>query len=256
MFEDSSPQEVEAARVLEVLFTRLDAAEDRCDAFVVRPGSLLEADDRATAYDPISYQVRFFFVAAFDHVGMLRRALVDHGMPTVAAYPLVRAALEAVSQALWLTTGGTRRKRVFRALHRVWDSASFSEEALRHLDPSLPSSLPDLRRRLDELLSSAKVGQQSLDKRHASMTDIVVSAGRSVESRHFKPIDVWRLCSSMSHGNRAVSLMILENRLDAPVSETGGVFMVTTSFKVMATFVGVLVDVLDAALDDQDRLNA
>lgn len=256
IFEDSSPAEVEGASILQLLFARLDAAEARADAFAVRANSVLEGDDRATTYDPISYQVRFLFVAAFDHVGTFKRTLEDHGMPTVAAYPLVRASLESAAQVLWLTTGGTRVKRVFRALHRVWDGASLSDEALRHLDPQRSPWLPDLRTRLDELLAAAGAGQRSLDRNHASMTDIVIDAGRHVRSCRFQPVDVWRLCSSMAHGNRSVSLTVLERRLNGPTTDIGGTYLMTTSYRVMAGFVGVLVDVIDAALDAQDRLNA
>lgn len=255
IFEDHDPAEAEAARILEALFAQLDAAETRADAFTLLPGSVLEGDDRATAYDPISFQVGFLLGAAFDHVGMLRRGLEDYGMPTVAAYPLVRAAVEAAAQVLWLTTGGTRKKRVFRALHRVWDGAASSDEALRRLAPQRPSSLGGLRRRLDELLNAAKASQRSLDRDHASMTDIVIDAKRWVSPRELEPIDVWRLCSSMAHGNRRVARTLLERRLDGPTTDTGGMFLVTTSYRTITAFVGVLVDLLDAALDAQDRLN-
>ncbi|WP_143073175.1 hypothetical protein [Flavimobilis marinus] len=255
-FKDSRPAEVEGARSLERLFARLDTAESRSSAFKVRHGSLLAGDDRATAYDPVSYQVRYLFMAAFDHLGMLKRALDKDGMPVVAAYPLVRAALESAAQALWLTTGGTRRKRVFRALHRVWNGASLSDEAVRHLDPRRESSLLELRERLDQLLSASKAGQRSLDVKYPSMTDIVIDAGRAVETHEFRPIDVWRLCSSMAHGNRSVSLMVLESRPDGPTTDIGGNFVMTTSYQVMAAFVGVVTDLLEAAIEDQDRLNA
>jgi len=255
IFDDSSPAELEGAALLQRHFVRLDAAEARCDAFEVRVGSLLDGDDHATAYDPISHQVRFLLVAAFDHIGTFTRSLHDHGMPGVAAYPLVRAALESAVQVLWLTTGGTRKKRVFRALHRVWDAASLSDVALRHLNPQLPSQLPGLRTRLDELLSAAKVTQRSLDGNHPSMTDIVIDAKPPGWSHTFEPIDVWRLCSSMAHGNQSVARALLEHRLIGPTTDLGGTFMVTTSYQVMAAFVGVLVEVIEAALDDQDRLN-
>lgn len=254
--EDDRQPEVEGAALLRRHFVQLDALEDRCEAFEVRPGSALDGDDRATSYDPISYQARFLFVAAFDHLNTFRRALQDHGMPIVAAYPLVRASLESAAQVLWLTTGGTRGKRVFRALHRVWDAASISDEAIRHLDPGRPSRLPRLRTRLDELAVAGKCGQRSLNRKHPSMTDIVIDAGRHVRSHTFQPIDVWRLCSSMAHGNRSVALTVLESRLDGPATEVGGNFIVTTSYRVVAAFVGVLAKVIEAALDSQDKLNA
>lgn len=257
MVGDNSPSEVAAAALLKQLFERLQAAEVRCDAFTVRPGSLLAEDDRQTAYDPISYQVRFLLVAAFDHMNTFRRTLSDGDgiLPTFGAYPLVRASLESAAQVLWLTKGGKRPTRVFRALHRVWDAASLSDEAIRHVDPQMPSRLDRLRRRLDELLGEARV-QKSLNQKHPSMTNIVLEAGRYVPSRRVKPIDVWRLCSSMAHGNRSVSLALLERRSASDVTDTGADFLMTSSFSVMAEFVSVVADVVDAALDDRDRLNA
>ena len=255
IFEESSPAEVEGARKLMSHFIRLDTAESRHDVFAVRPGTLLEGDDRATAYNPVSYQVQFLFMGAFDHIAMLRRALADHGMPPVAAYPLVRAALESAAQALWLTSGGTRKKRVSRALHRIWDGASLSDQALGHLYPQRTSSLGELRKLLDQLLAAAKVGQLSLDKNHPSMTDIVIDAGRQIGGRQFKPIDVWRLCSSMAHGNSTVSQILLDRRPHGPTTDFGGTFKVRTSYELMAVFIGVVTDVVEAALDDRDRLN-
>lgn len=255
LYEDTTPGEVEGAGILQLHFARLDQANSRCEAFAVLPGSLLDRDDTATAYDPISYQVRFLFGALFDHIGTLRRTLDDHGLPMVAAYPLIRAGLESGAQILWLTTGGQRSKRVFRALHRVWDMASMSDEALQHLIPGRESYLPGLRVRLDQLLAEARAGQRSLDRTYPSMTNIVVDAGRFVRSRTFTPIDVWRLCSSMAHANRSVALSILEAREDGPRTPIGGTYLMTSSYRTIAAFVGVVVEVVDAALDARDRLN-
>lgn len=256
LYQDDSPEEAEGAAILEGHFARLEQASAQCEAFEVRARSVLEGDDAATAYDPISYQVRFLFGAAFDHAGTLQRTLEDHGMPMVAAYPLIRASLESAAQVLWLTTGGRRSKRVFRALHRVWDMATMSDEALQHLIPGRQSYLPGLRTRLDELLRAARAGQRSLDQTYPSMTNIVIDAGRFVQSRRFTPIDVWRLCSSMAHGNRTVALSILEAREEGPRTPIGSTYLMTTSYRTIAAFVGVLVEVVDAALDAQDRLNA
>ncbi len=136
------------------------------------------------------------------------------------------------------------------------NGAAFSHEALRHLALQRPCSLDDLRRRLDELLNAAKASQRSLDRGHPSMTDIVIDSGRWITSREFEPIDVWRLCSSMAHGNRSVSLALLERRLDEPTTDTGGMFLVTTSYRAIAAFIDVLADLIDAALGAQDHLNA
>ncbi|WP_444663521.1 hypothetical protein ACT17Q_15365 [Cellulomonas sp. CW35] len=255
-YDDKRPAEEEAAALLQQLFSSLEAAEARCDAFTVRAGSILEGDDRATAYDPISFQVRYLFVAAFDYTGALRRTLEDHGMPVVAVYPLVRAALEAAAQVLWLTTGGTRSKRVFRALQRVWDGAKLCDEALRHLDPTSRPLLPELRERLDGLLAAAGAGQRSLDRTPPSMTDIVIDAGRHFQTGRLRPIDVWRLCSSMAHANRSVSLAVLESRQVGPGNDLGGEYVMTTSYRVVAVFVSVLAELIGAALDAQDQRNA
>jgi hypothetical protein len=256
LFEDGSLEEAEGAELLQRYFARIDAANARCEAFAIRSGSVLDGDDRATAYDPISYQAQFLLMSAFDHLRTFRKTVEDHGMPMVAGYPLVRAALESSAQVVWLTTGGTRAKRVFRALHSVWDAASTNDEALRHMIPGRPSILGGLRKRLDALLAAAKAGQRSLDRTHPSMTDVVIEAGRHVQSRRFRPIDVWRLCSSMSQGNRTVALTLLERREDGPRTEIGGTYLMTSSYRVMAAFIGVVSDLIDAALDARDRLNA
>lgn len=256
MYRDDNPAEEQGAALLTQLFARLVQASARSEAFEVRGGSQLASDDAATAYDPISYQVRFFFGAAFDHTFTLQRTITDHGMPMVAAYPLIRAAIEAAAQVLWLTTGGTKAKRVYRALHRVWDMATMSEGALQHLIPDRKSPLDTLRVRLDGLLRSAGAGQRSLDRDYPTMTDIVIDAGRFVRSRRFTPIDVWRLCSSMAHGNREVATAILESREEGPRTSIGSTYLMTTSYQTVAAFVGVLVETVEAALESLERRNA
>lgn len=255
-FEDRRPVEIDAANLLHQHFARLDAAKIRQGKFEVQPGSDLADDDLATAYDPISYQVTFLFVSAFDHLRMFRQALEHDGMPIVAMYPLVRASLECAAQVLWLTTGGTRNKRVFRALHRVWNAAVISDEALRHLVPDHPSRLKELRARLDDLLAARRSNQRNLDGNYPSMTDIVKEAGTHVQSRTFTPIDVWRLCSSMAHANRSVAVAVLEMEPDGPAGAAGRDYIATTPYRVAEVFVRVAVDMIEAALDSLGQLNS
>lgn len=59
----------------------------------------------------------------------------------------------------------------------------------------------------------------------------------------------------MAHGNRTVSRMILERRLEGPTTELGGQYLVTTSFQTVTVFVSVIAKLIAAALDDRDRLN-
>lgn len=137
-FKDATPAEVQSAELLNALFDHLHEAETRCEAFVVRPGSTLETDDRATAYDPISYQVQYLLVGAFDYLGLLRRTLEDHGMPLVATYPLMRAAIEAAAYSLWLTGAGGEQKGL------SWRNRTARRLARVQLDGSRePDRLPD-----------------------------------------------------------------------------------------------------------------
>jgi hypothetical protein len=57
----------------------------------------------------------------------------------------------------------------------------------------------------------------------------------------------------MAHGNRSVAIAVLERRPHGPDPE---MFMVTTSYRVIAAFVDVVADLVEAARDQQDRLNA
>lgn len=149
-------------------------------------------------------------------------------------YPLVRASLDCAVEVLWLTTGGTRNTRVFRALHRVWNATAISDEALRHLAPGHPSRLNELRAKLDDLLVARKSGQRSFDSKYPSMTSIVAEAGSRVQSRTFTPVDVWRLCSSMAHANRSVAVAVLEMEPDGAVGEIGRNYIATTPYRVEA----------------------
>jgi hypothetical protein len=255
LYEDNSPDDAEDVALLEPLWARLDQARARWELFEVRPGSDLAVEDAATAYNPISHQVQLLFGAAFDHAGTLQRTLA-HGMPVVAAYPLIRASLESAAQVLWLTKGGTRSKRVFRALHRVWDMAEWSDKVFQHLIPGRQAHPQDLRTRLEELLRAAKAGQRKLDQTYPRTTDILIEAGRFVQSKPLTPVDVWRLCSSMAHGNSNIAMSILKRHEEGARTPTGSTYRITTSYRTIAAFVGVLVEVIDAALEAQDLRNA
>lgn len=256
LIEDSSEQEAAWAAVLDDLCDRVAELEAIEESFAVSECSLLGADDRATAYDPVSYQVQYLMFSAFDNLRTLCDFVRNSGMPTVAGYALRRSAIESAGQAVWLLSGGTRKKRVTRTLHRVWNGAELSDRALSRLDASRPSNLERIKVRLSELLTAAGCQPSILDRDHPSMTNMMIDSGRRQSWLTLQPVDVWRLCSSMTHGNRSVALVVLERRGESNADEVGANYVMTTSYRTVALFVRVTLQLVEHAIELRSGLNA
>lgn len=239
----------EEAELLKKLFEQLEEAKRRCGHFTVKAGSRLEGDDLAVGYEPISHQVRFLFDAAFDYISVLQRVM-EHKVPAVGAYPLIRAALESAAQVLWLTTAETREERVRRMLCQVWEAENLSDKALNKLDPQHQSGLQEVRTKIEK-----HSNQTDLRRCRVTTTHIMTEAGNYVQVRVFKPIDVWNVCSSLAHGNQSMARVVLEIQPEGPSDSLSDGTSATTRYRVLLVFVDVLKKVIDAALNKRDELN-
>lgn len=252
---EGRPEEIKAARLLSATFQWIDGLVVRSSNFAVNPGSVLARDDELTNYDPLSYQANFLLMFGFDYVDLLRRTITDHGMPTVGVFPLVRSAVEAASEVSWLTSGGTRGKRIFRTLHRVWNSANKGEPTLARIIPGRESNTDAIKARLVELLGAVKGQQKSLDSKYPSTTAIVKEASKNWPSGRTTPLAAWGLCSAMSHANSDIARAVLEKHEVGPRDALGSTFRMTTSYQLATVFMSVVERGLERALDSRDTLN-
>jgi hypothetical protein len=255
LFNDQRPGELDGQALLEYCWARLERLEQRQETFVLNPSGLLAGDNAQNTYDPISFQVGWLFLAAFDNLNVLRRSLADHGMPVVAAYPLIRAALEAACQALYLLSPGKRRPRVVRSIKRVWRAWVISEPGFKSMFPDEPSNMDRVRERLEELLEASGNRSVDLNRDSTTMSDIVSESRRHVRVHRLDPFDVWRLCSSASHANSRVLLSLIEHHPMGDADEVGQTYLASSSRRVVGAFVRVTLSTIECALDRRDQLN-
>lgn len=255
LFLDDRTKEMEYARSLAGVFQRIDELSVRNASFEVKSGSELDRDDQLTPYDPLSHQVAFLLMFGFDYIDLLRRTITDHGMPVVGIFPLVRSAVESASEILWLTTGGTRSKRVFRTLHRVWHSVESGEPTLARVIPGRKTNKDEIHARLQELLARVKGNQKSLGVAYPSMTTIVSEASKNCAPKVLEPIAVWQLCSGMAHANSGIARTILETKEVGPSDTIGSTFRLATSYQLAVVLVEVVAGLLERSLYARDALN-
>jgi hypothetical protein len=104
-------------RVLVAALERLDLWADAVDGLRVLPGTALAGDDRGTAYETLSSQVRSHLGVAIDHMRTLREVAISaRSLPAMAGFTPTRAALEGVGTSLWLLGPASRDERVIRSL--------------------------------------------------------------------------------------------------------------------------------------------
>lgn len=213
------------------------------DDIELRERSKLWDDDRRTDYNPVSHQIAHAIGSASDHLDTLRR-LVPSGIPAMASFTLLRTAIEASCVAVWLMSGNAKR-RVKRSLQLTVSDRSVNEQLASSLGTANPRGREHMRSRIEGLWQKERLGE-GIDSL-PTITDIILSAQRNISSTMpLDPIDAWRACSGIAHGNQSSSLHLLERRL-VDHNERSGTYVVTTSIAVLAQFLGIALDCLASA---------
>lgn len=224
------------------LFARLDGIGD-LNQVQIDEGSQLDRDARLNPYDPADQQVIFCSGVAADHLGTLSRHTQAEGLPTYAGFTLIRAAVEACSQGIWLLSGGTDDKRLFRALQAILRSRNDADALARSLGLTNPAGYERMSARLDELKNQRPgLRSKSLD-RDLKTTEVVLDAGRHVDRvQGLTGLDVWRAGSGFAHGNRTTAMMFMERRViaDHPERKSSD-YYVTSSWYVTSLMVEVAI---------------
>jgi len=233
---------------LQILASRLDRLPN-LDTITVSPASQLGQDAQVNDYDPADQQVVFAYAVAKDHLETLYRHLTADGggLPAFAAFTLVRAAVEAAAQGIWLLSGGTRDKRVFRSLQAIRRSRDDAEPLARSLGLSNTQGYKRMLERLEEI----KAKRSALNQRDlgASLhtTAILIEADRHVKTTAgLKGLDVWRAGSGVAHANRSTALMFTElEEVEGMPLRRSSTYRLTSSFYVVSLMVEVALDYLE-----------
>lgn len=186
---------------------------------VVEPGSSLSGDDAKVPTLQVSSAAYQCFTHAVDHLhavqALLFEAKVIH---TYAPYSLLRAAVEAAGEAIWLLEPSSRQERIRRCLKRAYENVSKGKEfmELSGLQPSGRSHAERVR----EIRDLAT--QHGLDP-----NDV---CGRWSTQRQLKYVDevvgdddealaqnLWQICSGFAHGREWATLGLLERTVHSQV---------------------------------------
>lgn len=222
----------------------------------VQPGSVLEQDDRALGDYSLSALVFDLLTTAAQVSKSLQQLIVletEEG-PSVSAplhgpYTLVRAHLEATSQALWLITPHSRNARIKRCLQywcaevkllngfqTEWSKSFFTPNRIGY----------------DDLRAIAAETGLPLDGFPTKQTWVAVGSGdilNSLEFAHADPsmtwLNAWQLCSGFAHSKQWASTIFNERPFTADEEGAASRVEASTSLPVLASVfseAGLLLD--------------
>ena len=248
-WSDSPAAEARGRELLDIQWTRLTALDEMPGGLEALPGGQLAADDAATGtYNPISHQLMFAVSSAIDHLRTLRTVVEapNGGVPALAGYTLVRSALESACLGIWLVSGNTRDKRVFRSLHL--SATNLSD--MKRLVITDPTSVEKDLRRLEEIKATRRANiQNRLDRPFPKTNDIVRQAARKCEHGTNHALTVWQACSSIAHANNVVSVNMLERTRREGGTPQNAQYDLTSSVLTLARFLEIALDYVEYLIE-------
>lgn len=185
---------------------------------VVEPGSSLSGDDAKVPTLRVSSAAYQCFTHAVDHLHAVQALVFDAKViHTYAPYSLLRAAVEAAGEAIWLLGPKSRQERIRRCLKRAYENVSKGKEFM-DLSGLQPSGRTHAER-VQEIRDLAT--QHGLDP-----NDV---CGRWSTQRQLKYVDeavddgeafaqiLWQICSGFAHGREWATLGLLERTVHSQV---------------------------------------
>lgn len=248
-FENDEDELKNLARA-ERLFGVLAELQRRLDAVTPVDGGVLAREDANTAYDPLSNQVHHQLAIAFDHLETLSRHCQTHGLPMSSGYTLMRTAIETTATAIWLLAPNRSDKRIIQALRLIWWSRQDADQLSSSLGFDRTAGTKRLLARLTQLRDIRPANRQRrLELAPIATTALIIEADRALDRdiETMNLLTTWRMCSGMAHGNKAVSLMLLERRkIQGPRNNT---YLMTSSWGLTTLALTVAVAGLKTAVE-------
>lgn len=220
--------------------------------------SSLAADDRYTKPFQSSHAVWLALTHAVDNLHALRTLTVRGDLPNLvvhthpyAAYPLIRAAYENASQAMWLLTPANRNDRLtrrFRLLltdgkHRdqmgglTGLSTTAHAERLARIDPVI------VARKLDRVECLRTVGNRAFVRGAATATGGDPDYAEAV----------WSALSGLSHGDMWASMSSTDREVVAVSDDGTATARITSSIRNVERLTSVALNGTEAALRVYDK---
>ena len=236
-----SPQAAEdeaTRRLVHDLAPRVDRLHKRTETqegSAVAPRSPLAGDDNAARPFQVSHVAWHAIIHAADNLHALRILTVRETGPNLltvvthpyAAYPLLRAALENASTALWVLTPGNRDTRLTRRFRLLLTDAQNGDTQAALLGHEATTYAKRLVR-LEPVLAARPGIPLGACTNRAGFRPIVRGAAAGFDFEPDAAEAVWRLLSGLTHGDTWASITATD-RDEVAVSQDGVVTMHTTS---------------------------
>lgn len=175
------------------------------------PASNLQQVDDLYPFEKASDWHRSYLFAALEHLAVWADSVAPlkfHPEHRVLhtfrpAYTLARAAIEASSQAVWLTAGGTARECARRHLSLVrWDLAEQRKSAFS------PEAKQVLKERDATLVQRAAAAFAEDELRPPNQVEVLRAAAPVVDLEADHLVAIWRAASGAAHGRVWPSLAL------------------------------------------------
>ncbi|NED22410.1 hypothetical protein G3I31_30985 [Streptomyces sp. SID9913] len=185
----------------------------------VEPGSSLSGDDAKIPTLMVSSAAYQCFTHAVDHLHAVQALLFEaRVIHSYAPYSLLRAAVEAAGEAIWLLEPSSRQERIRRCLKRAYENVRQGKDFM-DLSGLQPSGRPHAER-VQELKDLAV--QNGLDphdvcgrwstQRQLAFADQAVGDGKETYAQN-----LWQICSGFAHGREWATLGVLERTVHSQV---------------------------------------
>jgi hypothetical protein len=244
--------ELNASRVLTERLRQVDSLLERYATIAqlrAKPTSELGDDDRRTSWLQLSHYVASCMSMATDNLAATKQLLLPDGEQlehrVTAHFPLLRAALESASTALWLLRPDAQRDRIIRLLQLRMTDIDYDLTLIK-----AAAKIADLTTPQGRSASQAAIrGGVARRKRHMEqMTKIAETEGISVDdytggapgygvivekATDYPDLNgryaatVWRLISGLTHPS-PLRMMSTSKHGDAVDNEDGTLYLVAT----------------------------
>ncbi len=177
------------------------------EAWKASPGSELATDDQVAHPYTVSSASWSAITAAVSHLGTLRDSLFRDTRPGVVRVQLhthgqltlVRGALENASLAYWLLESDQSEERITRRLQEDWEEARQLDIVRAETGQPSGKTMADRRSELTDVLTRAGCDPARLKDR-PGYGEIVKLAGAHQPTGAQSAFVIWKMCSSLAHG--------------------------------------------------------
>jgi len=180
--------------------------------------------DRKTIPFTTSEQVRVFAQVAVDNLRQVD-SILDSKLPIYSLYSMIRSAIEAASLGLWILEAKTEDVASSRTL-RIYRQ---NIQADRTLWKTVVGQHSGDHGALSEAAREAHLRLRGVDQKAFLLAVQSTSVIQVIDAKHpshstgldvFRGLEVWRLCSAVTHANQVSLLNIMETHPEGALGET------------------------------------